>query len=53
MSLPGIGEKTAAAILALREELGGFHYREELLQVHGLGVGKLNAIYDLIYIEEP
>lgn len=50
MALPGIGEKTAAAILAFREEIGGFHYAEDLLRVRGIGSGKLNAIYDLICV---
>ncbi|MBR6788014.1 MAG: helix-hairpin-helix domain-containing protein [Clostridia bacterium] len=50
-SLPGIGKKTANAILAMRAELGGFRYREELLLIHGLGEKKLDAIYDLIYVK--
>ena len=50
-SLPGIGEKTAQAILALRDELGRFRYPEDLLMAHGIGEGKLDAIYDLVYTE--
>ena len=49
-ALPGIGEKTAAAIMEMREQLGGFHYVEELLQISGIGAGKLDAIYDLICV---
>lgn len=50
-SLPGIGEKTANAILALRDQLGAFRYREELLLIYGMGEKKLDAIYNLIYVK--
>lgn len=50
-ALPGIGEKTAYAILALRDELGVFHYPEELLLIRGIGEKKLQAIYDLVCVE--
>lgn len=50
MALPGIGEKTADAIIALRAHLGRFRYKEDLLLVHGIGEKKLDAIYELIYI---
>ena len=50
-TLPGIGEKTAAAIIEMRSKLGGFRYPEDLLLVHGIGEKKLEAIYDLIYIK--
>lgn len=50
-SLPGIGEKTAIAILSLRDELNGFHYKEELLLINGMGEKKLDAIYHLIYVK--
>ena len=52
ISLPGIGEKTAQTILELRERIGGFHYPEDLLLVHGIGVKKLDAIYDLVYVRK-
>ena len=51
MTLPGIGAVTADAILALREDIGVFHYPEELLLVHGIGAKKLESIYDLICTE--
>lgn len=50
-SLPGIGEKTALAIINLRNQLGQYHYKEELLLIHGVGEKKLDAIYDLIYVK--
>ncbi len=37
MSLPGIGEKTAAAIVAEREENGPFSCLEDLTRVNGIG----------------
>lgn len=37
MLLDGVGEKTAAAIVALREKLGGFGSVEQLLEVEGIG----------------
>ena len=50
-TLPGIGAKTAEAILTLRSQLGRFRYKEDLLLVSGIGEKKLDAIYDLIYVQ--
>jgi len=50
-SLPGIGEKTAQAILDMRSRLGQYSYKEELLLIRGVGKKKLDAIYDLIYVK--
>jgi len=50
-TLPGIGTKTASAILEFREHLNGFRYVEDLLLVSGIGEKKLDAIYDLIYVK--
>ena len=36
-SLPGVGPVTAEAIMAWREENGGFHAVDELLEVSGIG----------------
>lgn len=43
-SLPGIGETLARRILAYREQNGAFSRPEELLNVEGIGPGKLEAI---------
>lgn len=51
MTLPGIGPVTAQAILEARQQLGAFHYVEELLHVRGIGNKTLQKIYDLIYVE--
>ena len=42
--LPGVGDSRARAIVALREERGGFKHVDELLDVKGIGdkaLGKL------------
>lgn len=36
-ALPGIGPKTAAAVLELRQEVGGFAAPDDLLRVRGIG----------------
>jgi len=35
--LPGIGPKTAAAIIELRQKMGGFRKVEDLMSVRGIG----------------
>lgn len=35
--LPGIGPKTAAAIIELRQKMGGFKKVEDLMSVRGIG----------------
>ena len=47
--LDGVGEKLAERIVAYREEHGAFSKIEDLLNVEGLGEGKLSAIRDEIY----
>jgi len=42
--IPGIGEKTAQAIVLYRLENGYFHSYEELLLVKGIGEEKMNKI---------
>ena len=43
-ALPGIGPATAGAIVAYREEKGGFTSAEELLEVPGIGPATLENI---------
>ena len=47
-SLPGIGETLAGRILDYRKTCCSFSRPEELLNVEGIGPGKLEAILDLI-----
>lgn len=42
--LPGVGEKTAAAILAYRRQHGPFQKAEDLLSVKGIGQKKLDRM---------
>ncbi len=52
MQIPGIGEKTAAAILAYRKEHNGFTSRMQLLEISGIGEATLSTIMDYAYIPE-
>ena len=50
MTLTGIGEKKADAIIRYRESKGGFQSVEELMQVEGIKEGTYNKIKDSIVI---
>jgi competence ComEA-like helix-hairpin-helix protein len=52
MTLPGIGEVTADAILIFREEHKRINYVEDLLEVRGIGQTRLETIYERVYIGE-
>ena len=49
-SLSDIGEVKAAAIVELRDEVGGFKSPEDLLCVSGIGPGTLDAIRDFVTV---
>jgi competence protein ComEA len=49
--LPGIGEKRATAILALRARLGRFRAVEDLLKVKGIGRATLRRLRPMIRID--
>jgi comEA protein len=49
-TLPGIGEVRALAIIAYREEHGGFLYVEELMEVSGIGPALFENIRDYVYV---
>jgi competence protein ComEA len=49
--LPGIGEKRASAILALRMRLGRFRAIEDLLKVKGIGRATLKRLRPLVRLE--
>lgn len=48
IALPGIGETLAQRVLDYRAEHGNFSKPEELMNVSGIGAGKLEPILDLI-----
>ena len=50
MTLPGIGEKRAAAIIADREANGPFRVPEDLTRVDGIGEGILSGLIDLVTV---
>lgn len=50
MNLPGIGEKTADAIIEHREKIGKFRKLEDLKKVKGIGDKKFENIIKYIYI---
>jgi competence protein ComEA len=49
--LPGIGEKRANAILALRTRLGRFRALEDLLKVKGIGRATLKRLRSLVRLD--
>lgn len=49
-ALPGVGPATATAIIAYREETGGFRAVAELEEVPGIGPAKLQQIESLVTV---
>ncbi|MGY8861617.1 MAG: ComEA family DNA-binding protein [Pseudomonadales bacterium] len=50
-AINGVGEVRAAAIIALREQLGGFANLEQLLDVKGISDVTLSRISSIIVLE--
>ena len=50
MTLPGVGESKAKAIVSYREENGGFKTVEEIMEISGIKEGLFNKIKDYIKI---
>ncbi|MFN7876874.1 MAG: ComEA family DNA-binding protein [Pirellula sp.] len=49
--IPGVGEKMAADIIALREVMGSFRTVEDLQRIRGIKNAKLSAISPYVFIE--
>ncbi len=52
ISLPGIGEKKAQAIIEYREKIEGFKSKEDIKKVKGIGEGIYTKIKDIIEISD-
>ena len=52
MTLPGIGEKRAADIIAYREANGPFRIPEDLTRVSGIGEGILAGLIDQVTVSQ-
>ncbi|MBM4375311.1 MAG: helix-hairpin-helix domain-containing protein [Deltaproteobacteria bacterium] len=53
MTLPGVGEKRARGIVALRTRLGRFRSLRDLLRVKGLGPRRLRALEAKCVLDPP
>ena len=51
LTLPGIGPHYARAIIRFREEKGGFHFIEEIMDVPGIGTKRFHTLKPLIVCE--
>lgn len=51
--IPGIGESYAEAIVAKREEEGGFHSWEDLITVRGIGPAKMLKVQEFCTQKDP
>ena len=52
-ALPGIGPYFAARIVSYRDELGGYSYPEQLMDIYRFDQEKYNALSDLVYCSSP
>ncbi len=53
LKLPGIGQKRAAAIIALRSRLGRFRRLADLLRIKGIGFRSLRKLKPLVVLDAP
>ena len=54
VKLPGVGDKRAQAIVAMRERLGGrFRRIEDLMRVRGIGFRSIKKLKPLVVLDPP
>jgi competence protein ComEA len=53
LRLPGVGPAKAQAILALREQLKGFHKLEDLMRVKGIGRKSFRDLQPMLTLQGP
>jgi competence protein ComEA len=53
MMLPGIGEKTAKAIVSYRQSHGAFKTVDDLARVKGIGMKKVGALRKNLSVQGP
>ena len=53
ISIKGIGVKTAERIVEYRQQHGPFFYKEDIMKVKGIGMGKFEAIEGIMFIYSP
>lgn len=51
LTLPGVGESKADAILNYREKNGGFHSKEELMNITGIKEGVFHKLENMICVD--
>ena len=51
LMLPGVGESKADAILTYREKNGGFHSKEELMNITGIKEGVFHKLENMICVD--
>lgn len=51
--LPGVGQKRAEAIIALRQKLGKFKRPSDLLRVRGIGARRLKQLLPKLLVDPP
>ena len=52
-ALPGIGPYFAARMVSYRKQLGGYSYKEQLMDIHNFDCQKYDGLADLIYCPPP
>ena len=52
MNIKGVGEKTAQAIIAYREQIGGFTELEQLMEIEGIGEKRFATLCEYLTLDD-